>query len=69
MRHNNKTNAMKTSLKLDKIISEAQAYIYGGKGYNSNKFNTIKWAKIRERFEKEANNIGGVDYTLGDCLA
>jgi hypothetical protein len=56
-------------LKLDKIISEAQAYIYGGKGYNSNKFNTIKWAKIRERFEKEANNIGGVDYTLGDCLA
>ena len=60
---------MKTSSKLDKIINEAQVYIYGGKGYSSKKFNTIKWAKIRARFEKEAYKIGGVDYTLGDCLA
>ena len=60
---------MKTSLKLDKIIQEAQTYIYGGRGYNRNKFNSIKWAKIRDKFEKEVDKIGGVNYTLGDCLA
>ena len=64
-----KLKKMKTSLKLDKIILEAQNYIYGGKGYNRNKFNTIKWAKIIDKFEKEVDKIGGVDYTLGDCLA
>ena len=62
-------NYRKTSLKLDKIILQAREYIYGGNGYNSKKFNSIKWEKIRNRFEIEANKIGGIDYNLGDCLA
>ena len=33
-----KLNKMKTSAKLNKIIEQAQNYIYGGNGYNSNKF-------------------------------
>jgi hypothetical protein len=64
-----KLNTMKTSTKLNKIIEQAQNYIYGGNGYNSNKFNSKKWATIRSRFEIEADKIGGVDYNLGDCLA
>ena len=67
--NNIKTHIMKTSIKLNKIIEQAQDYMYSGKGYNSNKFNSAKWATLRNRFEIEADKIGGVDYNLGDCLA
>lgn len=59
----------KTSIKLDKIKDAAWEYLYGGKGYNSNKFYTKKYAKLLSDFEKEADAIGGVDYSLGDSLA
>ena len=60
---------VKTSIKLDKIINAAWDYLYGGKGYNTDKFNTKKYQTLLNRFEKEANAIGGVDYNLGDSLA
>ncbi len=60
---------VKSSKKLDLIIDKTYDYIYGGKGYNSNKFNTLKMQKFREQFQREAKLIGGVGYTLGDTLA
>ena len=68
LKETKKLKIMKTSIKLEKIINQARLYIYGGKGYNSNKFNTSKWSTIRNSFEKEANKIGA-DYTIGDCLS
>jgi len=59
----------KTSIKLDKIKDRAWEYVYGDKGYNSNKFYTKKYAKLLSDFQKESDAIGGVDYNLGDSLA
>jgi hypothetical protein len=59
----------KTSKRLEKIKDNAWNYIYGGKGYNTNKFLTKKYAIYQIQFEKEVELIGGVGYTLGDCMA
>ena len=60
---------VKTSDKLQSIINAASEYLYGGKGYNSSKWETKKMSDFRTKFEKEVQSIGGVDYTFGDCLA
>ena len=60
---------VKTSEKLEKIITQSRDYLYGGKGYNKSKWETKKMLSLRLRFEKEAERIGGVDYTFGDILA
>jgi hypothetical protein len=62
-------NGVKTSKKLDNIIDNAWNYLYGGKGYNSSKWETQKMQNLRIKFEAEVLNIGGVNYTFGDCLA
>ncbi len=59
----------KTSKRLEQIKNNAYNYIYGGKGYNSNKFLTKKYAIFQIQFEKEVELIGSVGYTLGDCMA
>ena len=63
---------VKTSKKLDRIIKAAQNHTY--RSYKGNKMfcdflGTKRMSDLRTRFEAEAENIGGVDYTFGDCLA
>jgi hypothetical protein len=60
---------VKTSKKLDRIKDLAWDYMYNGKGNWVKKMNTIKMYKLYDRFDKEAERIGGVDYTLADSLA
>jgi hypothetical protein len=59
----------KTSVRLEQIKNNAYNYVYGGKGFNTSKFSTKKYALLMNQFEKESELIGGVDYYLGDCLA
>ena len=63
---------VKTSKKLDRIISAAQNHTR--KNFNGNKMfcdflQTKRMIDLSTRFELEVENIGGVDYTFGDCLA
>ena len=60
---------VKTSKKLDRIKDLAWDYMYNGKGDWGKKMNTIKMYKLRSRFDKEAERIGGLDYNFGDSLA
>ena len=62
-------NGVKTSKKLDKIIDEARHYFYVTRGAWEFKNNTKKMFKLRQRFEKEAKIIGGINYNFGDCIA
>jgi len=60
---------VKTSKKLDKIVNLAWDYMNNGdKKTWSEKMATKKMQTLRDRFEKEVKNIGGVDYTFGDSL-
>ena len=62
----------KTSKKLDRIIRAAQnhtARSYKGNVMFCDFLNTKRMRELSDRFETEVNNIGGVDYTFGDCLA
>jgi len=58
----------KTSKKLEQIKKVAWEWVNDG-GNWARKRDSIKIIKLRMRFEKEAERIGGVDYTFGDCLA
>lgn len=62
---------MKTSKKLDVIIDKAWNYIYRESMNNKYEYKvrTKKWIKLIDRFNIEAERIGGVDYYLGDCIA
>lgn len=60
---------LKTSKKLDKIISDACDYVDNTRGSWEFKNNTKKMQKLRDRFDKEVERIGGVNYTFGDCIA
>ena len=62
---------VKTSKKLDIIIDKAWSYIYRESMNNKYEYKvqTKKWSKLYNRFEIEAERIGGVDYYLGDCIA
>lgn len=63
---------IKTSKKLDRIIAAAQnhtARSYKGRVMFCDFLNTKRMRDLRSRFEMEVENIGGVDYTFGDCLA
>lgn len=60
---------LKTSKKLDKIISAACDYVDNTRGSWEFKNNTKKMQKLRDRFDKEVERIGGVNYTFGDCIA
>jgi len=59
---------MKTSKNLEKIIQQSKDYIYGGRGFNPKKFDTLKWTMLKRRFEKECKKIK-VNYKLFDFLA
>jgi hypothetical protein len=59
----------KTSKKLDKIKDRAYDYVYGGRGFNTDKFYSKKYQNLIIQFEKEAEKIGGIDYNLSDVLA
>jgi hypothetical protein len=59
---------VKTSKKLEKIKITAWEWVHDG-GNWARKRDSIKMIKLRMRFEKEAERIGGVKYTFGDCLA
>jgi len=63
---------VKTSKKLDRIILAAQNHTR--RNFNGNKMfcdflETKRMVDLSTRFDAEAENIGGVDYTFGDCLA
>jgi len=63
---------VKTSKKLDRIIAAAQNHTR--KNFNGNKMfcdflETKRMVDLSTRFEAEVENIGGVDYTFGDCLS
>ena len=60
---------VKTSKRLDKIKDNAWNYVNGGNVYDTKKFLTKKYALLQTQFEKEAELIGGVGYTLGDSVA
>lgn len=65
-------NGRKTSKKLDRIIKAAQnhtARSYKGNVLFSDFLATKRMSDLINRFELEVENIGGVDYTFGDCLA
>ncbi len=59
---------VKTSKKLEKIKIAAWEWVNDG-GNWARKRDSIKMIKFRMRFEAEAERIGGVKYTFGDCLA
>jgi hypothetical protein len=60
---------LKTSEKLEKIILQACDYVDNTRGTWEFKNNTKKMQKLRDRFEKEAKRIGGINYNFGDCIA
>lgn len=63
---------IKTSKKLDRIIKSAQnhtARSYKGNVMFCDFLATKRMTELYTRFQAEAKNIGGVDYTFGDCLA
>jgi hypothetical protein len=63
---------VKTSKKIDRIIAAAQnhtARSYKGNVLFCDFLATKRMLDLRNRFELEVKNIGGVDYTFGDCLA
>ncbi len=63
---------VKTSKKLDRIIKSAQnhtARSYKGNVMFCDFLETKRMSELSARFESEVNNIGGVDYSFGDCLA
>ena len=60
---------LKTSKKLDRIILDACNYVDNTRGSWEFKNNTKKMQKLRDRFDKEVERIGGVNYTFGDCIA
>ena len=64
-----KGNGVKTSSKLEKIKDQAYDYMYGGRGYNSQKLESQYMRKLFKAFNNEAEKIGGVNYTLSDSLA
>ena len=66
----------KTTKKLDKIIIAAQNHTRKNfKGYEENGIpfsqfgDTKRMLDLRNRFEMEAERIGGLNYNFGDCLA
>ena len=59
---------VKTSKKLDKIKNAAWEWVNDG-GSWARKRDSQKLFQFRMRFEAEAERIGGVDYTFGDCIA
>jgi|TARA_B100001094_G_scaffold332747_1_gene406201 hypothetical protein len=59
---------VKTSAKLDKIKNAAWDWVNDGKSW-SRKAESKKLWNYRMRFEKEAERIGGLDYTFGDAIA
>ncbi len=63
------TLASGTGNLIDRIKDLAWEYMHDGKSTWQRKTYTQKWAKLTERFEKEAERIGGVDYYLGDSVA
>lgn len=63
---------VKTSKKLDRIITSAQNHTrrsYKGNVNFCDFLNTKRMRELSLRFDTEVENIGGVDYTFGDCLA
>jgi len=63
---------VKTSKKLDRIIKAAQnhtARSYKGNVMFCDFLGTKRMQDLRNRFEVEAEAIGGVEYNFGDCLA
>lgn len=63
---------VKTSKKLDRIITAAQNHTR--RNFNGNKMfcdflQTKRMLDLNRRFQEEVENIGGVNYTFGDCLA
>ena len=61
-------HGMKRSKKLDQIMKVSWEWANDG-GNWARKRDSIKMIKLRMRFEKEAERIGGVKYTFGDILA
>ena len=66
----------RTTKKLDKIILAAQNHTRRSfKGYEENGIpfsqfsDTKRMLNLRNRFEMEAERIGGLTYNFGDCLA
>lgn len=59
----------KTSKKLEKIISQACDYVDNTRGSWEFKNSTKKMQILRDRFNREVERIGGVDYNFGDCIA
>jgi hypothetical protein len=59
---------MKTSEKLEKINEQAWNWVNDG-GSWARKRDSLKLLKFRMKWEKEAERIGGVNYTFGDCIA
>ena len=63
---------VKTSKKLDRIILAAQNHTkrcYKGNVMFCDFLGTKRMIELSNRFHAEVENIGGVDYTFGDCLA
>ncbi len=60
---------VKTSKKLDVIIKQAQEYVDDRSRSWEFKNNTKKMLKLRQRFDREVERIGGVNYNFGDCIA
>ena len=63
---------VKTSKKLDRIILSAQNHTkrsYKGNVMFCDFLGTKRMQDLNRRFEAEAEAIGGVDYSFGDCLA
>lgn len=59
---------VKTSAKLEKIKIAAWEWVNDG-GSWARKRESQKLFNFRMRFEAEAERIGGVKYTFGDCIA
>jgi|TARA_R100000084_G_scaffold96969_1_gene50864 hypothetical protein len=59
---------VKTSKKLEQIKKVAWEWVNDG-GCWSRKRESQKLFNYRMRFEKEAEKIGGVNYTFGDSIA
>jgi len=58
----------KTSKKLEQIKKVAWEWVNDGRSW-SRKAESQKLLNYRMRFEKEAERIGGVNYTFGDSIA
>lgn len=68
-------HGIKTTKKLDKIIIAAQNHMrrnFRGYEFNGITFgdfcDTKRMSSLRDRFNAEAERIGGLDYYFGDCM-